>query len=58
MYRDDGLSEGDMQALLRAFPNQTLGAPGGGAGVPGAARQQRQSGHAPAPSALLHLLPH
>ena len=24
MYRDDGLSEGDMAALLRAFPGQTL----------------------------------
>lgn len=24
MYRDDGLSEGDMQALLDAFPNQSL----------------------------------
>lgn len=24
MYRDDGLSERDMAALLAAFPNQTL----------------------------------
>lgn len=24
MYRDDGLSEGDMATLLRTFPNQTL----------------------------------
>lgn len=24
MYKDDGLSEGDMDALLHAFPNQTL----------------------------------
>ncbi len=24
MYKDDGLSEGDMVALLRAFPDQTL----------------------------------
>lgn len=24
MYRDDGLSERDMDALLTAFPNQTL----------------------------------